>query len=67
MSDLFHEDVPLEFIQRVFEVMTRASQHQFQILTKRAERLEKNKQRIALARKCMDGGEYRKFRLFVSN
>lgn len=39
MSDLFHEDVPLEFIQRVFETMNRCPQHQFQVLTKRAERL----------------------------
>jgi protein gp37 len=39
MSDLFHEDVPLDFIQRVFDVMRRAHWHQFQILTKRAERL----------------------------
>ena len=39
MSDLFHEDIPLEFIERVFDVMTRASWHTFQILTKRAERL----------------------------
>lgn len=39
MSDLFHEKVPLEYIQRVFDVMRRADWHQFQILTKRAERL----------------------------
>ena len=39
MSDLFHEDVPLEFILKVFDVMTRASHHQFQVLTKRSERL----------------------------
>jgi protein gp37 len=39
MSDLFHEDVPFEFIQRVFDVMRRASWHQFQVLTKRSERL----------------------------
>lgn len=39
MSDLFHEDVPLEFIVRVFDVMRRASQHRFQVLTKRSERL----------------------------
>lgn len=39
MSDLFHKDVPLEFIQRVFDVMHRAHWHQFQVLTKRAERL----------------------------
>ncbi|MCY4320953.1 MAG: phage Gp37/Gp68 family protein [Bdellovibrionaceae bacterium] len=40
MSDLFHEAVPLVFIQKVFKVMHRASWHQFQILTKRAKRLE---------------------------
>jgi len=39
MSDLFHKDVPLEFIQRAFDVMARCPQHQFQILTKRAARL----------------------------
>lgn len=39
MSDLFHKDVPLAFIQQVFDVMRRASWHQFQILTKRTERM----------------------------
>jgi protein gp37 len=39
MSDLFHKDVPLEFIQQVFDVMRRAHWHRFQVLTKRAERL----------------------------
>jgi protein gp37 len=39
MSDLFHRDVPFIFIERVFDVMRRASWHQFQILTKRSERL----------------------------
>ena len=39
MSDLFHEEVPFEFIQRVFNVMKRASWHQFQVLTKRSKRL----------------------------
>jgi len=39
MSDLFHEDVPLEFIQKVFDVMRRASWHTFQVLTKRSSRL----------------------------
>lgn len=38
MSDLFHEGVPLEFIQRVFAVMKECPQHQFQVLTKRPER-----------------------------
>jgi len=39
MSDLFHKDVPINFIQKVFDVMHRASWHTFQVLTKRAERL----------------------------
>lgn len=39
MSDLFHEDVELEFIQRIFDVMYRANWHTFQVLTKRADRL----------------------------
>jgi protein gp37 len=39
MSDLFHKDVPIEFIQRVFETMRHCPQHTFQILTKRSERL----------------------------
>lgn len=39
MSDLFHEDVPFEFIQSVFEMMNGADWHQYQVLTKRASRL----------------------------
>lgn len=39
MSDLFHELVPREFIRDVFEVMADASQHVFQVLTKRHERM----------------------------
>lgn len=39
MSDLFHEEVPEDFIHSVFSVMARAPQHVFQILTKRADRL----------------------------
>ena len=39
MSDLFHEKVPLEFIQSCFDTMKKASQHTFQILTKRSTRL----------------------------
>ncbi len=40
MSDLFHNDVPLDYIQRVFKIMCMADWHQYQVLTKRAERLE---------------------------
>ena len=39
MSDLFHKNIPLEFIQKVFRVMNENPQHIFQVLTKRAERL----------------------------
>lgn len=40
MSDLFHEQVPLDYVHRVFDVMVKAHWHTFQVLTKRAERLE---------------------------
>lgn len=39
MSDLFHSDVPIEFIKRVFEVMEECPHLTFQVLTKRADRL----------------------------
>lgn len=39
MSDLFHDRVPVDFIQRVFASMRACPQHTFQILTKRSERL----------------------------
>ncbi len=39
MSDLFHRDVTLEYIQQVFDVMKRAHWHRFQVLTKRSDRL----------------------------
>jgi protein gp37 len=39
MSDLFHDGLPLEYIRQVFRVMNQADWHQYQVLTKRAERL----------------------------
>jgi len=39
MSDVFHPDVPIEFIQLIFDTMVRADRHTFQVLTKRSERL----------------------------
>ncbi len=39
MSDLFHDEVPATYIKQVFGVMKRAHWHQFQVLTKRSERL----------------------------
>ncbi len=40
MSDLFHEDVPLGYIKKVFDVMNKTPRHTYQILTKRSERLK---------------------------
>lgn len=39
MSDLFHEEIPENYIRQVFDVIRRAPQHTFQVLTKRAERM----------------------------
>jgi len=39
MSDLFHDKIPTDFIFKVFDVMNKADWHQFQVLTKRSERL----------------------------
>ena len=47
MSDLFHEDVPLSYIKDVFSVMGRAHWHQYQVLTKRSERLLELNARLA--------------------
>jgi len=41
MSDIFHKDVPDEFILKLFEVMNKAYWHTFQVLTKRSERISK--------------------------
>jgi protein gp37 len=40
MSDTFHRDVPIGFIEQIYEAMVAAPQHIFQVLTKRAERME---------------------------
>jgi len=40
MSDLFHKDVPLDYIQKVFSVMNETPQHTYQVLTKRSDRLK---------------------------
>jgi len=39
MSDMFHDEIPVSFILKAFDTMRRASWHQFQILTKRSDRL----------------------------
>ncbi|MCD4700796.1 MAG: phage Gp37/Gp68 family protein [Candidatus Aegiribacteria sp.] len=39
MSDLFHQEVPFEFVNKVFKIMAQTKQHAYQVLTKRPERL----------------------------
>lgn len=46
MSDLFHAKVPLDFVQRVFQVIAETPQHTYQVLTKRASRLRKVASRL---------------------
>ncbi len=55
MSDLFHKKVPEAFIRRVFDTMERANWHQFQVLTKRADRLEDLSPRLPWAPNIWQG------------
>ena len=47
MSDLFHPDVPSDFVNRIWDVMARTPQHHYQILTKRPQRMAAVLQEIA--------------------
>ena len=47
MSDLFHEAVPVEFIEAVFHLMEETPRHTYQVLTKRAERLEELSKKLS--------------------
>jgi protein gp37 len=49
MSDLFHKDVPNSYIRRVFDVMNRAHWHQYQVLTKRSERVSELSKKLQWA------------------
>lgn len=40
MSDIFHDDVPVKFIKKIFEIMSEAYWHTFQVLTKKTDRME---------------------------
>jgi protein gp37 len=55
MSDLFHEDIPTSYVLRIFDVMRRASWHQFQVLTKRADCLANLSARIEWPRNAWMG------------
>lgn len=52
MSDLFHEDVSLDFIRAVFDVMQRTPRHRYQVLTKRPEAMER------ILRRLQTDGDY---------
>ena len=67
MSDLFHEDVPLDYIQRVFDVMRRAHWHRFQVLTKRADRLAELDPKPAVGAEHLDGRERRERQVPVAH
>lgn len=54
MSDLFHEDVPFEFIDQVFAVMALAKQHVFQVLTKRPARMLEYMKRLGKSAALLD-------------
>jgi protein gp37 len=55
MSDLFHESVPIDFIQAVFATMEKAGRHTFQVLTKRADRLAEFAPRLSWPRNVWMG------------
>jgi protein gp37 len=55
MSDLFHSDVPEDYLHAVFDVMARTPHHTYQILTKRAERLARVAKRLVWSRNIWVG------------
>ncbi|MDQ1610297.1 MAG: hypothetical protein QOG00_228 [Pyrinomonadaceae bacterium] len=55
MSDLFHKDVPTDYIMQVFDVMNQASHHRFQVLTKRSNRLMRLSAQLPWARNIWMG------------
>jgi protein gp37 len=66
MSDLFHDDVPLDFIRKIFATMDACPQHTFQILTKRSGRLVEVASSLPWAKKRLDGRERGEFRCYRS-
>jgi protein gp37 len=55
MSDLFHSEVPLEYLQQVFDVIRQTPHHTYQILTKRAERLARVATKLTFPRNVWIG------------
>ena len=59
MSDLFHPDVPVDYIRDVFDVIADTPQHQYQVLTKRSKRLAAIRRPARLAGQPLDGRQRR--------
>ena len=55
MSDIFHKDVPFEFIDKIFNIMRQADWHIFQVLTKRSDRLLEYSKRIVWPKNAWAG------------
>lgn len=55
MSDIFHKDVPFEYIDKIFDVMRQADWHTFQVLTKRSDRLLKYSNNVILPKNVWVG------------
>ena len=66
MSDLFHKDVPVDFVREVFDVIAETPQHTYQVLTKRSKRLARARQNLRLAAEPLDGCERRESRSTAS-
>ncbi|MDQ6760389.1 MAG: phage Gp37/Gp68 family protein [Acidobacteriota bacterium] len=64
MSDLFHPEVPLSFIRRVFKTMEECPQHTFQVLTKRSDRVRKLSMKLSWPRNVWMGVSVEDSRVF---
>ena len=67
MSDLFHPDVPFDFVDKVWAVMALCPQHTFQVLTKRPERMAEYLRGVGLGRSTVqEGHELRRDRILYT-
>lgn len=55
MGDIFHEDVPFEFVEKIFKVMVKADRHIFQVLTKRSSRMLELSKHLPMAKNIWMG------------
>ncbi len=55
MGDIFHEDVPFEFVQQIFDTMAKADRHIFQVLTKRSTRMLELSKKLSISKNVWMG------------